>query len=82
MMSRYIGVCILISAEFLLQSQAFALTCTPPEREICYKSSCSCWDVQTYVGLDGKTVIELKGKPDQAPGVLNRLRIRPKDVLK
>jgi hypothetical protein len=82
MMNRYIGLFIFTSAQLLLQSQASAVTCTPPEREICYKSSCSCWGVSSYVGIDGKTVIELKGKPEQAPGVLNRLQINPKDVLK
>jgi hypothetical protein len=82
MMSRYIAACILASSELLLQSQAFALTCTPPQREICYKGSCSCWDVSTFVGSDGKTVIQLKGEAKQAPSVLNQLKINPKDLLK
>jgi hypothetical protein len=81
-MSRYIAVCILTSAEFLFQSQAFAITCNPPLREICFKKSCSCWDVRSIVTPDGKTLLELKGEPEQAPSVLKRLNISPKDILK
>jgi hypothetical protein len=31
---------------------------------------------------DGKTLLELKGEPEQAPSVLKRLNISPKDILK
>jgi hypothetical protein len=81
LMSRYITAGILTLAVFVPQSYAFALTCTPPEIKICNGSICNCWGVTTYVGPDGKSVIELKGNPAQAPNVLKRLGINP-NILK
>lgn len=80
-MSRYITAGILILAVFVPQSHAFALTCTPPEIKVCNGSICNCFGVVTFVGPDGKAVIQLKVNPDQAPKVLERLGINPK-ILK
>ena len=78
-MIRYIAASILSLAVSVPQS-ASALICVPPEHKICHNSICNCWTVNTYVGIDGKSVIELKVAPDQAPTVLKRLGINPKTL--
>jgi hypothetical protein len=79
-MSRYFAPGFLVLAVFI-PSHAFALTCTPPQVKVCHGSICNCYGFSTYVGPDGKTVIQLQVPQEDGPKVLKRLGIDPK-VLK
>lgn len=77
-MSRYFTPSIFALCLFLFQSNAWALTCKPHDIKLCNGSDCECWTVSTAIAPNGQAVIELKGKPDQAPLVLKRLGVNPK----